>query len=203
MVIVDDNSRDNTQRPRWAVLPLEYPLRLLEREKPKNFSGAVLDGMALPHGDIFVVMDADLWHPPELAPALIEQLDRGADFVIGSRYAKGGSTEGRWGFLRRLNSSTATFLARPFAGNTADPMSGFFALRRQTFARGLRLTPLGYKVGLELMCKCRTRDVREVPIQFAARTRGQSKLTLAQQFKYLEHLSRLYDFFFPARFAGH
>jgi dolichol-phosphate mannosyltransferase len=99
--------------------------------------------------------------------------------------------------LRRLNSRVATLLARPFAGRTLDPMSGFFALRRDTLARAQRLTPLGYKVGLELMCKCRVARVREVPIFFDTRSHGRSKLTLAQQFKYLEHLSRLYDFTFP------
>jgi len=197
VIIVDDNSRDNTTEV-CAALAADHPLRLLEREKPKNgLSGAVLDGMALARGDIFIVMDADLQHPPERTPALIEQLDRGADFVIGSRYTAGGSTEGEWGAFRRLNSNIATWLARPFAGQTTDPMSGFFALRRETFQRGQRLTPLGYKVGLELMCKCRARDVRDIPIQFATRTRGESKLTLTQQVKYLEHLSRLYDFFFP------
>src|SRR6266550_1402235 len=76
-------------------------------------------------------------------------------------------------------------------------MSGFFALRRETFERARRLTPLGYKIGLELMCKARVENVREVPIHFAQRTRGESKLTLKQQFKYLEHLSRLYDFTYP------
>ena len=76
-------------------------------------------------------------------------------------------------------------------------MSGFFAMRRETFATGRRLTPLGYKVGLELMCKCRVGIVQEVPIHFDARSHGQSKLTLREQFRYLEHLSRLYDFHFP------
>jgi dolichol-phosphate mannosyltransferase len=99
--------------------------------------------------------------------------------------------------LRRVNSWVATLLARPFAGRVCDPMSGFFALRRATFARGTRLAPLGYKIGLELMCKCRVGRVAEVPIHFATRERGESKLTVKEQFRYLEHLSRLYDFTFP------
>jgi len=197
VLIVDDNSRDNTSEV-CAALASNYPLRLLVRTHPKNgLSGAVLDGMALARGDIFIVMDADLQHPPEQAPALVAELERGGDFVIGSRYTAGGSTQGGWGVFRKINSNVATLLARPFAGRTTDPMSGFFALRRETYERGQRLTPLGYKVGLELMCKCRARDVREIPIHFATRTRGESKLTMKQQFKYLEHLSRLYDFFFP------
>jgi dolichol-phosphate mannosyltransferase len=197
VLIVDDNSRDNTSEV-CAALAGNYPLRLLVRTHPKNgLSGAVLDGMALARGDIFIVMDADLQHPPEQAPALVTELEHGGDFAIGSRYTAGGSTQGGWGAFRKLNSGVATLLARPFAGRTTDPMSGFFALRRATYERAERLTPLGYKVALELMCKCRVRDVREVPIQFATRTRGESKLTMKQQFKYLEHLSRLYDFFFP------
>jgi dolichol-phosphate mannosyltransferase len=197
VLIVDDNSRDNTTEV-CAELASKYPLRLVVRKSPKNgLSGAVLEGMGLARGDILMVMDADLQHPPEQAPGLIAELDRGADFVIGSRYMPGASTEGGWGALRKLNSTIATLLARPFSGHTADPMSGFFALRRETFEHGQSLTPLGYKVGLELMCKCRARHVREVPIHFATRTRGESKLTVKQQFKYLEHLSRLYDFFYP------
>jgi putative flippase GtrA len=47
------------------------------------------------------------------------------------------------------------------------------------------------------MCKCRVRNVKEIPIHFAERTRGQSKLSLREQFRYLEHLSRLYDFCYP------
>ena len=75
--------------------------------------------------------------------------------------------------------------------------AGFFALDRATFERAQRLTPLGYKIALELMCKCRVQNVREVPIHFAERTAGESKLSLKQQFRYLEHLSRLYDFTYP------
>jgi dolichol-phosphate mannosyltransferase len=198
ILIVDDDSRDNTAEV-CRKLAGEFPLRLHVRVQPKDgLSGAVLEGMRLANGETFVVMDADLQHPPEKLPELLAPLDSGeADFVLGSRYVPGGSTQESWGPIRRLNSRIATFLSRPFAGKTHDPMSGFFALRRETWQRAKRLTPLGYKVGLELMCKCRVRSPREVPIHFSTRTHGESKLTLTQQFKYLEHLSRLYDFYFP------
>jgi dolichol-phosphate mannosyltransferase len=143
-------------------------------------------------------MDADLQHPPESIPALLAPLkDGSADFVIGSRYMPGGSTQVEWGFFRRINSKVATLLARPFAGRCADPMAGFFALSRQTYRGATNLTPLGYKIALELMCKCRAKSVKEIPIQFGNRLKGESKLSVAQQFRYLEHLSRLYDFKFP------
>ena len=142
-------------------------------------------------------MDADLQHPPQRIGDLLAALDNGADFALGSRHVQGGSTDDRWTFFRKLNSGVATALARPFAAGVRDPMSGFFALRRSTFDRAERLTPLGYKIALELMCKCRVKQLHEVPIHFGLRTHGESKLTIKQQFRYLEHLSRLYDFTFP------
>ena len=199
IVIVDDDSRDDT-RAVCARLAETFPLALHVREHPKDgLSGAVMAGFGLARGDVLVVMDADLQHPPEQLAALVEPLERGeADFVIGSRHAPGGTVAERWGLFRRLNSRVATLLARPFAGPaTTDPMSGFFALHRATLEGGQRLMPLGYKIGLELMCKCRVKRVREVPIHFGERRHGRSKLTLKQQFRYLEHLSRLYDFTFP------
>jgi dolichol-phosphate mannosyltransferase len=199
ILIVDDNSRDDTPAVA-AELAKRYPLRLIVRSHPTNgLGGAVLHGFAQARGDVLVVMDADLQHPPEKLPELIAPLLEGrADFVLGSRHVPGGSTGERWGAFRKLNSWVATVLARPFCGPVRDPMSGFFALRRTTFERGERLQPLGYKIGLELMCKCRVggRAV-EVPIHFAERSAGQSKLSLREQFRYLEHLSRLYDFCYP------
>ncbi len=197
ILIVDDNSRDNTPQA-CAELAKAFPLRLLVREKPQHgLSGAVLHGIAASTGSTIVVMDADLQHPPDRLPALLQALDAGADFALGSRHVPGGSTDDQWTAFRKINSTVATALARPFAGTVRNPMSGFFALRRSTFDRAQRLTPLGYKIALELICKCRARHVQEVPIHFGLRTHGQSKLTLQQQFKYLEHLSRLYDFTYP------
>jgi dolichol-phosphate mannosyltransferase len=198
VIIVDDNSHDNTKEVA-AELARRYPLRLIVRERPTNgLSGAVLHGIAEAKGEYLLVMDADLQHPPAKIPELLAPLERGeADFVVGSRYVPGGSTGEKWGVFRKINSRIATILARPFAGKTTDPMSGFFAMKRSTYERAQRLTPLGYKIALELMCKSRVESVREIPIHFAERTRGESKLTLKEQFRYLEHLSRLYDFTFP------
>jgi len=195
---VDDNSKDATLAV-CADLATRYPLKLMVRTNPTNgLSGAVLHGMAVARGKFLCVMDADLQHPPEKLPELLRPLRDGeADFVLGSRYMPGGSTDGEWGFFRKINSRTATLLARPFAGKATDPMAGFFSLRRETYQGARNLTPLGYKIALELMCKCRVKNVREIPIHFGMRQKGESKLSLKQQFRYLEHLSRLYDFTFP------
>jgi dolichol-phosphate mannosyltransferase len=201
VMVIDDNSTDGTPAV-CAELGQRYPLSLHVRASAHDgLSGAVLHGMSLARGRLLVVMDADLQHPPECIPDLLGPLTMGPEplpgFVLGSRYVSGGTTAEKWGLARRFNSRVATLLARPFAGRTHDPMSGFFAMRRETYATGRYLTPLGYKVGLELMCKCRVGSVREVPIHFDLRAHGQSKLTIKEQFRYLEHLSRLYDFHYP------
>jgi len=105
----------------------------------------------------------------------------------------GGSTADDWGVLRWLNSRVATLLARPLT-SVRDPMAGFFALTRSTFQRGHEFNPVGYKIGLELIVKCRCESVVEVPIHFEDRRFGESKLTIKQQLLYLRHLRRLYIF---------
>jgi dolichol-phosphate mannosyltransferase len=197
-IIVDDASSDGTPAV-CTSLSKDFPIKMLSREYPTNgLSGAVLHGLAEATGEFVVVMDADLQHPPEKILALLEPLEtKDADFAVGSRYVAGGSIEERFGVMRRVVSRFATFLAAPFAGKVRDPMSGFFALRRETYLCAKRLTPIGYKIGLELMCKCQVKAVREVPIHFGARTRGESKLTVKEQYRYLAHLSRLYDYHFP------
>ena len=105
----------------------------------------------------------------------------------------GASTADDWGLFRFLNSQVATLLARPLT-SISDPMSGFFALPRSVFERAREPSPLGYKIGLELLVRCEARNVREIPIHFANRTRGESKLTAKQQLLYLQHLARLYRF---------
>jgi dolichol-phosphate mannosyltransferase len=193
LTIVDDDSRDGT-----AELVKARPedwVRLVVRTTDRGLSQAVLEGLRQAEGDVLVCMDADLSHPPETIPRMLEKLDEGADFVIGSRYTDGGSTADDWGFLRWVNSRVATWLARPLT-HVSDPMSGFFALRRSTFEAGSAFNPVGYKIGLELVVKCRCERVVEVPIHFADRRFGESKLTLAQQLLYLKHLWRLYTFKF-------
>ena len=197
ILLVDDASQDATPRV-CAQLEKHFPVRLIVRQPENGLSGAVLHGLREAKGEYLVVMDADLQHPPHAIPQLLAPLQTNrADFTIGSRYATGGTTDTDWSLLRQLNSRAATLLARPCAGPTRDPMSGFFALKRETFARARHLTPIGYKIGLELICKCGVERPLEIPIHFATRHAGQSKLSVRQQVKYIEHLSRLYDFVFP------
>jgi dolichol-phosphate mannosyltransferase len=191
IIVVDDNSPDDTPQV-MARLAEEHPVRLIVRTTERGLSSAVLCGMQEARGDILVCMDADLSHPPEKVPELVAALlEQQGDFVIGSRYVPGGQTDDDWGLFRRLNSRVATLLARPLT-TAHDPMAGFFALRREMFQAAEPLDPIGYKIGLELMVKCRCRRVREIPIHFHDRLHGESKLSLKEQVNYLRHLGRLY-----------
>lgn len=188
LLVVDDDSRDGTVE---LVASRGEPwLRLAVRKESRGLAQAVVEGLRAATREFLVVMDGDLSHPPERIPALIDALRGGLEFAVGSRYVAGGATDDGWGLLRRLQNRVAATLARPFT-SIRDPMSGFFALHRATFERADPLDPVGYKIALELIVKCRCERVGEVPIHFESRRYGESKLTVRERIRYLEHLLRL------------
>ncbi|MBG83138.1 MAG: dolichol monophosphate mannose synthase [Phycisphaerae bacterium] len=196
LIIVDDDSRDGTLE---LIEGLSHDwIQLKVRTEDRGLSTAVMAGLDDASHELLIVMDADLSHPPESIPAFVQSLDAGADFVIGSRYVPGGSTEDGWGVLRWINSKVATVMARPFT-KVKDPMSGFLGLHRSTWRGASDLDPVGYKIGLELIVKCRCGNVMEVPIHFSTRRAGESKLTLKVQRDYLVHILRLARWKYPER----
>jgi len=197
LIIVDDDSQDGTAEL-VQRLESDLPIRIIVRKGEKGLSSAVVTGFREAAFDRLLVLDADLQHPPELIPRLVEALDDpNCDFVIGTRYAGEGTIAENWPWYRRLGSRFATLLARPLAPLT-DPMSGFFALPRSTWeAAAPHVDPLGYKIALEIYVKARCRNPVEIPIRFEARHAGASKLNLWTQLAYQRHLRRLYAFRFP------
>ena len=191
MLIVDDRSDDGTVDVLGALGEGEW-LKIIVRDGERSLSAAVVEGLRRSTREILVVMDADLSHPPEAIPLLIDALDEpGVDFAIGSRYVAGGMTDPDWSLSRRLNSLVARLLVMPLV-SVQDPTSGFFALRRERFRALKDLNPIGYKIGLELLIKGRCRNIREVPIRFSERLHGTTKLGWRQRLQYLEHLRRLW-----------
>ena len=153
VVVVDDDSPDATQQVCAELIP-HFPLRLEIRKQERGLSSAVVRGFEIARGDVLVVMDADMSHPPEAVTSLIAALqDPHIDLVIGSRYIAGGSTDDGWGLFRWLNSKAATIIARPLT-NIRDPMSGFFALRRSLLLRHLvDFDPIGFKIAHRVHCE--------------------------------------------------
>jgi len=177
IIFVDDGSTDGT-REQIRSLAGSAPVRLLERDDPSfGLAGAVIEGARMATGDWFVVMDADLSHPPEKIGELLRPLlDGRADMVIGSRYTKGGSTPG-WPLWRKALSRIAAGLAYPLTG-VHDSMSGFFAMRRELLLE-LTLAATGFKIAFEALVQGgRNLRVLEIPIAFRDRDRGASKMSL-------------------------
>lgn len=186
VIIVDDGSTDGTCD---QVKKSSYGLsvRILSRMEKRGLASAIIDGAAVATGDIAVVMDADLSHPPEAIPELVASVADGiCDMAIGSRYVSGGATPG-WALARRMASRLATVLAWPIS-DVKDPMSGFFAVRRTHLVR-LRNGVSGFKIGLALLADGgESLRTREVPIVFHDRCRGKSKFGPRVILEYLHQL---------------
>ncbi|MFW6120260.1 MAG: glycosyltransferase, partial [Petrotogales bacterium] len=112
IIVVDDDSPDKT----WKIaldLSKNYPVKVIKRIEERGLSTAVLKGFKEINSDIVVIMDADLQHPPEKVPELVESIKEGADIAIGSRFVEGGSI-GNWSYRRLFVSKIAGFLAKTF-----------------------------------------------------------------------------------------
>ena len=191
IVFVDDDSIDGTAEFASA-LSAKYPVKVIVRKNERGLASAVVSGLEQITGQIVGVMDADLQHPPEVIPSLIQRIESGADVVIASRYVRGGACQG-WNLTRKVISKGAIFLAHmllPSTRQVRDPMSGFFMLKRQVIADA-DLKPIGYKVLLEILMAGEFGKVVEVPYTFITRSHGESKLNARQQIDYLRHVYSL------------
>jgi dolichol-phosphate mannosyltransferase len=189
VIVADDLSPDGTADAAEEALAGRKGKVLRRSGVPRGLAPAVVDGFAAAGGDICGVMDADLSHPPEAVPRLVEALAvRGADLAVGSRYVPDGGIEG-WPFRRRFASKVACLLARPVT-SVRDATSGFFFLKK-TVLDGVRLSPRGFKIGLEVFVKGRYGSREEVPYVFTDRTHGESKLSGGVITHFLMQVARL------------
>jgi dolichol-phosphate mannosyltransferase len=128
---------------------------------------------------VIVVLDADMQHDETKLPAMMSLIRSGeADVVIGTRYADGGST-GSWDPRRVRMSELAVRAAQMLLRQpVSDPMSGFFALRREVAEQTVhRLSAIGFKILLDVLASApEPLRVREVPYRFRERLAGTSKL---------------------------
>jgi dolichol-phosphate mannosyltransferase len=194
IIFVDDSTDHTSEAISRAAETSRLPVRLHHRATPTGgLGGAVVAGMRLAQGGLVVVMDADLQHPPDTVPALIQAAER-ADLVVASRYAAGGSGDGLGGVYRTLVSRFSTRAAKLLFSRElrgiSDPMSGFFAINRAVL-RPNDLRPLGYKILLELAVRCRPGAVAEVPYDFRPRFAGESKSSLREGLRFVRHVCRL------------
>ena len=193
IIVVDDDSPDRT----WEIalnLTDKFPqLRVIRRQGERGLSTAVIRGWQIAQGRILAVMDADLQHPPEVVANLCKEMIRGADLGIASRHVEGGGVSD-WSLARRIISRGAQmigFMLLPeVIGRISDPMSGFFMIRRSSI-QDRELSPLGYKILVEVLGRGKIGWISEVPYTFRERVEGSSKLTNRIYFEYFQHLLRL------------
>ena len=198
-IVVDDNSPDGTGKLVEDYLKnikkmADYTIEIIHRKAKDGLSSAILKGIQHAKGDTIVVMDCDFSHPPQIIPKLIESIKKYQyDIVVASRYIKGGKIQG-WSLKRKTMSKFATLIAKKGLGiDTHDPMSGFFAFKRNII-KGLNIDAIGYKFLLEILVKTKNVSIKEIPYTFQNRELGSSKLSIRTIFDYYRSVWKLYRY---------
>jgi dolichol-phosphate mannosyltransferase len=194
VLVVDDTSPDGTFEEVKKLIKKDKKLHLLLRDRSiKGRGWAGRDGFvkALSMGaDAVVEMDADLSHQPKFIPSMLKPLaSKEADVVIGSRYMEGGKDMDR-PFHRQVTSNFARYYLKFVLGlSPKDPTSGFRIFSKEAL-RKIRVETLTARDPFtvsEILYRCSRAKlkIKEVPIEFIDRTRGESKLGLTTLLKYL------------------
>jgi dolichol-phosphate mannosyltransferase len=189
VLVIDDNSPDGTGEIADRLAG-ELPwVEVLHRPRKEGLGLAYVDGFrhALAgDAELVLEMDCDFSHDPADVPRLIAAVAEGADLALGSRYVPGGGTA-NWGLARRLISRGASIYTRVLLMPIHDATGGFKCFRRQVL-ESIELESIdaaGYVFQIETTYRTLRKGFRvvEVPIRFADRTAGQSKMTRAIVFE--------------------
>lgn len=193
LILVDDDSADLTWQSALDLIHRYPQLRVMRRQQEKGLSTAVIRGWQVAQGQVLGVIDADLQHPPEKLPDLLQAMAEGADLAVGSRHVAGGGVS-EWSFLRRFLSRGAQmlglFILPNVIGRVSDPMSGYFLVRRDAVV-DVHLNPKGYKILIEVIGRGDISTIAEVGYVFQERSEGESKVSWQHYLDYIHHLLRL------------
>ncbi|MBM3568906.1 MAG: glycosyltransferase family 2 protein [Alphaproteobacteria bacterium] len=205
-IFVDDASQDGTPDEVAAVAAERPNVRLIERVGRRGLSSACIEGMLASTAKLVAVIDGDLQHDESILPRMLAAFaaDSALDLAIGSRFVPGGGV-GEWSAGRLTVSRFASQLGRlVLPVPLADPMSGFFMLRREVARRlAPRLSARGYKILLDLVATAGPGvKLVEIPYTFRDRQAGESKLSSRVVLDYLIMLAdRLVGQWVPIRFV--
>jgi dolichol-phosphate mannosyltransferase len=198
-IVVDDNSPDGTGKVVDDYLKnlkkiTNYTIEIIHRKTKDGLGSAILKGIQQAKGDMIVVMDSDFSHPPQIIPKLVESIKKyQCDIAVASRYINGGKIQG-WSLKRKLMSKFATLVAKKGLGiDTKDPMSGFFAFKRNII-KELNIDGIGYKFLLEILVKTKGVNIKEIPYTFQDRELGNSKLGIKTILDYYKSVWKLYRY---------
>jgi dolichol-phosphate mannosyltransferase len=186
VLVIDDGSPDGTGELADRLAGELAFVDVLHRPRKEGLGPTYLAGFrrALADGaELVLEMDCDFSHDPADVPRLIAAVEHGADVALGSRYVPGGGVT-NWGLVRRVISRGASIYTALFLQlGVEDPTGGFkcFARRVLETIDLDRITSKGYAFQIETTFRAKRAGFRvvEVPITFADRTDGQSKMSRA------------------------
>jgi dolichol-phosphate mannosyltransferase len=184
VLVIDNSSPDGTGALADELAAARPWLHVLHRPSKQGLGRAYLDGFrwALARDyDYVLEMDCDFSHDPAAIPSLLAAAQDGADLVLGSRYCEGGRVE-NWGRIRRLISSAGCFYARTLLGVRVRDLTGGFKCFRRAVLEAIELAAVdaqGYQFQIEMTYRALLLGftVQEVPITFADRIAGGSKMS--------------------------
>jgi dolichol-phosphate mannosyltransferase len=179
VVFVDDNSPDGTWEVVRGLARLDHRVNCIRRIGRRGLSGACIEGILATSSPYVAVIDADLQHDETQLPKMLAMLRSGqAELVVGSRYIEGGSADS-FNKGRAGASAIATEVARRVLRiDIADPMSGYFMIRRDRFEElAPELSTQGFKILLDIVATAHGKlKTVEIPYTFGSRLHGESKL---------------------------
>ena len=205
VIFVDDDSPDGTAERMREIGRRDRRVRCLQRLGRRGLTTACIEGALAASAPYIAIMDADMQHDEKLLPQMLAMLKSDTvDLVVGSRYVAGGGIGGL-DAARANMSAFATRLSRIICkAEIADPMSGFFMLRRDVLEGALRrLSGQGFKILLDILASSpRSLRIRELPYNFRERQHGESKLDTLVAWEYMMLIAdKLIGHIVPVRFA--
>ena len=187
ILVLDDQSPDGTSSVVQRVADSHAPgrIKLLALSGPRGLGNAYRIGFqwAIKEGyQLVIQMDADGSHPTSSIPMLLAAIENGADLVIGSRYTRGGTVDSNWAWRRKALSVIANIFSRRILHlPVRDLTGGFKAWRSECLEAitpiGGNLTGYAFQIHTTYSAHHAGASIREIPIHFADRTQGQSKMS--------------------------
>jgi dolichol-phosphate mannosyltransferase len=183
ILVIDDGSPDGTAGVVEELGKADPHISVLKRTAKLGLGVAYIDGyrrMLAKGYEAFLCMDADFSHDPVVLPRFVEALADN-DFVIGSRYIKGGSTPD-WKLYRRLLSRMGNLTARILLGVPMhDNTTGYRGYRREALEKldfdNIKLTGYGFMIETAYQAYLSGMRIKEIPITFVDRRVGKSKMS--------------------------
>ncbi len=205
VIFVDDNSPDGTAAVVREIARTRPHVRGLQRFGRRGLSSAVIEGICSSSAPYVAVIDADMQHDETLLARMLDTIQaENLDLVVGSRYVSGGGGSRGLSAVRGAMSRFATRLSGLLMQfDLADPMSGFFMVRREAFlAAAPHLSGAGYKILLDFVVSAPAPlKHKELPYEFRPRLHGESKVDAMVLFEYLVMmLEKTIGRYIPVRF---